>query len=202
MRITRHSRHLRPVLSVMGLIILGVALSIMIRQTFSKNVPAVETPQQTTESKPFALSSPLFENQGAIPSTHTCIPEPKTVPLVISNAPSNTKQFVLIMQDNTADTVKTHWLVWGIPDDATVIAENVLPAGAVQGINDSQTTTYINPCPASGSGEHTYTFDLYALSDTINPGPDTTKDSLIPAINGKVIAKAQLNGKVTAPATP
>lgn len=171
----------------------------MIRETFSKNVPAVETPQEAPKAAPFTLSSPIFDNHATIPDTHTCSPESKTVPLTISNAPSNTKEFALIMRDvSTENGDKAHWVVWAIPSSTTTITENALPQGAKQGVNDDKTSTYLTPCPVAGSGEHIYTITLYALSDNVHLDDNTTEDSLEAAINGKVIAKTTLTGKATA----
>jgi Raf kinase inhibitor-like YbhB/YbcL family protein len=99
---------------------------------------------------------------------------------------------------STEEGDKAHWVVWGISGSTTTIAENTLPPGAVQGINDDKTATYLTPCPPTGTGEHIYTFDLYALSDDVQLDQSTTEDSLVAAINGKVIARTQLSGKVTA----
>lgn len=198
MRIVHHSRHIRPFLLIVGLIILGLAISVMIKQTFSKNVPAVETPQQAPAAAPFKLSSPVFKNLENIPIGYTCTTEPKTPPLVIENAPGNTKEFAIVMRDtSTEEGDKAHWVVWGIPASTTVIAENTLPQGTVQGTNDDKTASYLIPCPTTETGEHIYTFDLYALSDTIRLDASASKDGLIAAINGKVIAKVQLTGKAS-----
>lgn len=199
MKIAHHSRHIRPILLIVGLVILAVALSVMLRETFSKNVPAVETPQETPKAAPFKLTTSAFINLQTIPETYACSPEAKTVPLLISNAPSNTKEFALTMRDtSTENGDKAHWVVWGIPASTTSIAENVLPQGAIQGVNSDNTNTYLTPCPPAGTGEHTYVFELYALSDNVRLESSTTRDGLIAAINGKVISKVQLAGKVTA----
>jgi Raf kinase inhibitor-like YbhB/YbcL family protein len=175
----------------------------MIRETFSKNVPAVETPQVAPKAAPFTLNSPVFGNLQTIPDAYSCSPTVKTVPLAIQNAPSNTKEFALIMRDTSGEGGdKAHWIVWGIAGNTTSIAENVLPAGAVLGINDDKTNAYVAPCPPAGAGEHIYMFELYALSDDIQLDANTTEGSLIAAMNGKVINRAQLYGKVTAKPTP
>jgi Raf kinase inhibitor-like YbhB/YbcL family protein len=199
MRIVHHSRHIRPILLIIGLVILCIALSVMIRQTFSKNVPAVETPIELPKAAPFELSSPAFKNLAVIPEEYACGAELKTVSLTIKNAPDNTKEFALIMRDtSTEEGDKAHWVVWGISGSTTSITTKELPQGAVQGVNDDKTNTYLTPCPIAGTGEHTYVFELFALSDDVQLDPTTTEDSLIAAMNGKVIAKAQLTGKVTA----
>lgn len=41
-----HIKHFRPILLILGLIILGLTIAVMIRQTFSKNIPSTYLPQQ------------------------------------------------------------------------------------------------------------------------------------------------------------
>src|SRR5690349_10070412 len=91
--------HVRLPLTVLGLVILAVALAIMMRQTFKREVPAVETPSQTTSNAIFKLSSPVFDADGAIPVTFTCNGDNINPPLSIENPPNNTKAFALIVHD-------------------------------------------------------------------------------------------------------
>jgi Raf kinase inhibitor-like YbhB/YbcL family protein len=67
-----------------------------------------------------------------------------------------------------------------------------LPDGSREGLNDWRRTGYGGPCPPIG--RHRYFFKLYAL-DTLLPalrGP--TKAELERAMQGHVLAQAQLVG--------
>ena len=84
----------------------------------------------------------------------------------------------------------THWVAWNI-SVMTNIPENF--KGGEQGLNRSNKSGYIGPCPPSGV--HRYFFKLYALDITFSDGIET-KDDLIKAMEGHIIAQAELMGKV------
>lgn len=66
------------------------------------------------------------------------------------------------------------------------------PQGAHDGLNDWQRSGYGGPCPPIG--RHRYFFKLYAL-DTVLPAlPQPTKATLEQAMQGHVLAQAQLVG--------
>ena len=194
-----HIRHTRPPLLIIGLIILGITLVIMIRQTFNRQVPPVESVTQVLPNAPFKLSSPLFDADGSIPVKFTCFGENINPPLAIQNPPGNTKSFALVMHDpDASDGDRVHWLVWNIAPDTSLILENSSPTNSTQGIGESGQAKYEGPCPTKESGKHTYIFELYALNDMLSIPKETTRDSLITAMNGKVIAKVELTGSVQA----
>jgi len=73
------------------------------------------------------------------------------------------------------------------------IAENSVPVGAKQGQNGTGKNAYIGMCPPSGT--HHYHFMLYALDKNLNlKAASTTKDSLLQAIQGHVVAETELIG--------
>lgn len=51
-----HIKHFRPILLILGLIILGLTIVVMIRQTFSKNVPSTYSPQHNQQSSIVAVA--------------------------------------------------------------------------------------------------------------------------------------------------
>lgn len=192
-------KHIQEPLLVLGLIVLAITIAVMVSQTFGRKVPSVEPAVQTIEGAKFMLTSNAFLDGQAIPALYTCTGANINPPLNIENPPGNAKQFVLVMHDPDAKGQDvTHWLLWDIPVETTNIGEHTVPAGAAEGTTDFGKPGYSGPCPQNGSGVHTYTFDLYALNDSLLLGSNTTRDELLSAINGKVIAKAQLTGTVTA----
>ena len=192
-------KHARPPLLLIGLIILVIALAVMVRQTFNRQVPSVETATQVQTNAPFKLSSPVFDADGTIPAKYTCNGENVNPPFTIQNPPGNAKDFVLIMHDPDATTGdRVHWLVWNIAIETTLVRENSIPLNSVQGTAQSGKQNYEGPCPPKGTGVHRYVFELYALNDKLSIPPETTRDGLIAAMNGKVISKIQLIGLVNA----
>lgn len=179
---------------IIGLVILLIAIGIMVRQTFSRGVPPMVLPTQAPDSSPFKISSPALSNDGSLPSAYTCSGSRISPPISIDNPPSSTKEFVLIMHNPDAETGDvTHWVVWGIPPETTIINENLLPTGAVVGKNDKSLNSYDPPCAIEGANPGRYVFDVYALNESIKLDDNSTKDRVIAAINGQVISKAQFS---------
>jgi len=118
-------------------------------------------------------------------------------PLAIANAPAGTQSLALIMHDPDAphgDFI--HWVLWNISGSATLLPENHLPAGALQGKNDFDTIGYGPPAPPSGT--HRYVFDLYALNMQLPLPAGATADQLRMIMEDHIVGTAQLVGTVSA----
>ena len=68
-----------------------------------------------------------------------------------------------------------------------------LPSGAKQGINDFKRVGYGGPCPPPGK-PHRYYFKLYALDAALLLKPRATKQGLLRAMDGHILAEARLSG--------
>ena len=141
------------------------------------------------------ISSPEFKAGGLIPSKFTCdasrsAPNPA---LEFSGVPAKAQSLVLIMDD--PDVPKTmipsgefvHWLLWDLAPDTKGIAEGA----GTGGINGMGRPGYMGPCPPDKS--HRYFFKLYAL-DTKITAPIKTKAELVKAMEGHIVAQAELMG--------
>ena len=148
------------------------------------------------------LSSTSFTHQGEIPSQYTCEGKDISPPLAWSGAPEKTKSFALIMDDPDAPDPKApkrvyvHWVLYNLPASASGLAEAVtpdkLPAGTKQGKNDWGRTGYGGPCPPIG--RHRYFHKLYALDAVLANLGTPTKKELEAAMEGHVLARAELMG--------
>jgi Raf kinase inhibitor-like YbhB/YbcL family protein len=139
------------------------------------------------------ISSPAFENNSKIPSKFTCDGENANPPLKIEDVPSGTKSLVLIVDDPDAPGgTFLHWLVWNIPPQTTLIEENSLPQGAVQGGNDFGKENYGGPCPPSGT--HRYFFKLYALDKNLNLPKGSSLKEVEKEMEVHILDQAQLIG--------
>jgi len=139
------------------------------------------------------ISSPQFAHNGSIPAKYTCDGADTSPHLKIEGVPRGAKALALIVDDPDAPAgTWVHWVVWGIPPETGEIGENAVPAGAVQGRNDWGRNSYGGPCPPSGS--HRYFFKLFALDTVLTLGAATTKKDLERAMEGHVIARAELIG--------
>lgn len=139
----------------------------------------------------FQLTSPAFDDGGAIPVRHTCDGDDAPVPLAWSGTPDGAAELALLMDDPDARGF-VHWLVVGIPADANGLAGDGLPAGAREGGNGFGRIGYGGPCPPGGS--HRYEFKLYALSEPIDVAGTPSADDLRRAMADKVLGEATLRG--------
>jgi len=146
------------------------------------------------------LSSTAFTQGSDMPSRYTCEGDDLAPPLRWSDVPDRTRSLALIVDDPDAPdpaaltTTWVHWVLFDIAPDASEIPEGgrPLPDGGREGLNDWQRTGYGGPCPPVG--RHRYFFKLYAL-DTLLPNLDKpTKGALELAMQGHVLAQAQLIG--------
>lgn len=142
------------------------------------------------------LTSPVFVNQATLPQKYTCQGEGIRPPLEISEAPDETKSFVLIVDDPDAiGGLFTHWIVWSIPPETIHIEENSTPVGAVEGMNSGGKIGWFPPCPPKGTGQHHYRFQLLALdTDDLAFGKGTSREDLENAIKEHEIGRAELVG--------
>ncbi len=148
------------------------------------------------------LTSTSFANGGAIPPRHTCDGDDRSPPLAWSGIPDGTRSLALIVDDPDAPDPAApkrtwvHWVLWDIPPDATALPEGVsdagLPKGTHVGVNDSHRKGYGGPCPPIG--RHRYFHKLYALDTVIGKLAEPTKARLLAAMEGHVLAGAELMG--------
>jgi Raf kinase inhibitor-like YbhB/YbcL family protein len=88
------------------------------------------------------------------------------------------------------------WVLYNLPPTAGRLLEavepNTLPTGARQGLNDWKRTGYGGPCPPIG--RHRYFHKLYALDTILPTSPGQPKRSFEKAMQGHVLARAELVG--------
>lgn len=144
-----------------------------------------------------------FEPGEAIPGTFTCEGENVSPPLAWSGAPETTKTFALIVDDPDAPgRTFVHWVCYNIPIDTTQLArgadlsQHVTDAawGPEEGSNDFGDIGYGGPCPPRGDDPHRYFFRLYALDVTLDLAPGATRQQVMDAMEGHVVASAELMG--------
>jgi Raf kinase inhibitor-like YbhB/YbcL family protein len=139
------------------------------------------------------LTSPAFQHQQRIPAKYTCDGQDINPPLHIAEAPTAAESLVLIMDDPDAPKgTWVHWTVWNMDPRTSEIPENSAPPGAAQGMTGFRRPGYGGPCPPSGT--HRYFFKLYALDTKLNLPASTDKAALEEAMEGHVLAHAELVG--------
>jgi len=147
-----------------------------------------------------AITSTAFADGEAIPSRYTCQGEDISPSLAWTGLPPGTKSLALILVDpdvpDPAAPKRTwvHWVLYNLPATATGLAEAVtaLPDGTLPGRNDWGRTGYGGPCPPIG--RHRYFHKLYALDIVLPDLGEPTQAELERAMQGHVLAKAELVG--------
>jgi len=102
--------------------------------------------------------------------------------------------FALVMHDPDAPLVDgfTHWVAYGIPADATGLAEG--GSDAVAGVHSRGASGYTGPAPPPGHGLHHYYFWLYALDADLGLEPGLDRRELLAHIEDHVIEQARVVG--------
>jgi Raf kinase inhibitor-like YbhB/YbcL family protein len=174
--------------------------------------------QAPAEAVALALHIDAFEDGGAIPDTHTCIGDNESPAVSWSGVPAEAQSLVLIVYDADAgadlgagnELGFLHWMVYdippttaGLPLAATGNARAL--AGAIETFNDFsgasgatfpggaaiRGTGYDGPCPPA---QHTYVFRLLALSQPLGLAAGTPYQTVMSALEGRVLAAADWTG--------
>jgi Raf kinase inhibitor-like YbhB/YbcL family protein len=160
------------------------------------------------------VTSPGFKNGEPMPVDFTADGRNVSPPLNWSGAPPGTREFALILDDPDAPTPQpfVHWVIYKIPGNATGLPEGLPMGGAVKaaGLTTAEQGLtgfamyqrgggpppqpgYRGPAPPPGK-PHRYTFRVYALNTPIDHKDGMTRDDLLKAMEGKIIAQGELVG--------
>jgi len=169
------------------------------------------TAASTTEAGagPFELRSPAFDPDGDIPVEYSCDGENLSPPLEWGDSPPGTVSLALLVDDPDAgDQPWAHWVIFNIPPSVISLPEGVpggeanevLPDGAIQGLNDFGVREisdfnqigWDGPCP--GPDPHRYVFRLFALDTMLELGPEATLTDVAAVLGSHVLAETSLAG--------
>jgi Raf kinase inhibitor-like YbhB/YbcL family protein len=146
------------------------------------------------------VSSSAFHEGEIIPDQYTCTGDNVSPALDRSQPLSGTESLALILEDPDAQRgVFTHWILFNIPAESTDLPEAVplqerLPDGSLQGKNDTSKTGYTGPCPPAGT-PHRYRFTVYPLDTTLDLGSRVSKQLVLDAMSGHILAQGTLTGR-------
>ena len=142
-----------------------------------------------------SVSSKAFGQHGKIPRQYTGEGDNRSPPIEWKGVPQGTRQLALVCHDPDAPLPDgfTHWVVYGIPPDASGIPEGG-GQSLVQGLNGAGRPGYIGPAPPPGHGLHHYYFWLYALGDATKLAPNLSREALLSTIGKNVTEQARLVG--------
>ncbi|MEH2309071.1 YbhB/YbcL family Raf kinase inhibitor-like protein [Nostoc sp.] len=183
--------------SIIGLVELS---AIACSSVDNKNTKIASTPSSklTTERKSMKLES-VFESNSQIPAKYTCDGADISPTLSWDEPPKETQSLALIVDDPDAPRYTfVHWVLYDIPPTVRQLPEHItatktLPSAGVQGKNDFGKLGYGGPCPPSST--HRYFFKLYALDKNLGLPPGATKEQILQAMKGHILATAELIGR-------
>lgn len=150
------------------------------------------------EAMTIELTSSAFVAGGAIPAKYTCNGEGTSPPLEWTSPPTGAQSLALVVDDPDAPNgTFVHWVIYDLPPDVRGLPEGVpadesLPDGSFNGNNGAGRLGYTGPCPPSGT--HHYHFKLYALDVKLDAAAGWSKDQLLAAMQGHILAQAELVG--------
>lgn len=144
------------------------------------------------------VRSTAFAEGDRIPSDFTCDGADMSPPVEWANIPSGTKSIAILVEDPDAPSGNwSHWLAYDLPPSLRQLPPGIpaskgLPAGGTQGRTDFGKMGYSGPCPPQGN--HRYFFRVYALDAILGLKPGVTKQELLRAMQGHILAQGQLMG--------
>jgi Raf kinase inhibitor-like YbhB/YbcL family protein len=144
------------------------------------------------------VTTNAFEDGGIIPIKYTSHGDNIQPNFTITGYPEVTSSFAIIFHDievaiagSTGDV--THWVAFNITSPN--IPEGSLPTNSVEGNNIRQQPGYMGPGAPYADRFHHYVFEFYALNDRLNLGEGASRDEVMAAMEGKVVAKAAYVGR-------
>ncbi|BBN16896.1 hypothetical protein MPTK1_7g10210 [Marchantia polymorpha subsp. ruderalis] len=157
----------------------------------------------------FRVTSTAFGNDGRIPRKHTAdgagAQHDMSPPLQWHNVPEETESLAIICEDVSESPDSTvpfvHWVVVNIPPTLKGLpqgfhhkdVEGQKEYGDIQeGVNDFKVPGYRGPSPPTG--EQRIEFRVYALDSKMNLGKKATKEKLVEAMEGHILAETMLVG--------
>jgi Raf kinase inhibitor-like YbhB/YbcL family protein len=171
-------------------VFLCFVLVIVLASCSSNETPTAEP---TEANMSLDLKSDAFVSGQSIPAKYSCIGKNISPALTWSNAPTGTQSFALIVDDPDAPMgTWVHWVLYNIPSTTTSLEESADTGALSVGKNSSGKMRYDGPCPPSGT--HRYFFKLYALDSSLSLSPGATKEQLLDAMKGHILAQGELMG--------
>ncbi|ANU07277.1 YbhB/YbcL family Raf kinase inhibitor-like protein [Paraurantiacibacter namhicola] len=143
----------------------------------------------------FTLSSAAFANGEELDPCFTVDEEDAVAPpLEWTAPPPGTQELVLVVEDPDAPAPEPfcHWLVWGLAPQKGQLLEGETPPRV--GKNSYKNSEWQLPDPPTGHEAHDYVFQLFALDLPLVQMPGASREEIVAAMEGHVMAVAVLTG--------
>lgn len=148
------------------------------------------------------ITSSAFKAGGAMAAVYTCEGQNISPLLDWGGIPAGTQSLAIIVDDPDAPDPAApkmtwvHWVLYNLPPDCNGLHQGMtpadLPAGSREGVNDWKQTGYGGPCPPIG--RHRYFHKLYALDVVLDDLKQPSKQKLLAAMEGHILAQAEVVG--------
>jgi hypothetical protein len=169
--------------------------------TILKVEPIIKSPGIT-------VTSTSQRADGSLEDRHSAYHDNISPPLRWTNVP-DVKSWALVVEDPDAPREHPflHWMMWNIagetnwiPQGIGNVATPITPQRGIQGKNDMGGYGWFGPRPPVGHGVHRYYFQMFALSDYLAMGEDTTLNELLNQLKALTIEKGEMMATYEAPA--
>ncbi len=168
--------------------------------------------QQLKAEGKLTVSSTAFANGSPIPPQYSSYDQNASPALRWTAGPSGTQSYALLTEDPDAKTTPlpvVHWVGWNIPANLLNLREGLEPLdrlddpdGLCQGPTSSGLVGYKGPRPPAGDPQHHYHIQIFAVDSKLDLKPGSTRDDLLAALQGHVLASGELIGLFARPDRP
>jgi Raf kinase inhibitor-like YbhB/YbcL family protein len=181
-----------------------IAAAAAIAQTPRDLSAGVLTTQQVADeamSATIVVTSSSAVPGGPLPLVYTDYGEKISPALQWTGVPATGRSLVVVMEDPDAREPKpfVHWLLYNLPATTTSLPEALpglprLPEleGALQGRNSRGTIGYFGPRPPRIDPAHHYHFQIFAVTEMLSLPPSASREALLEALTGRVVATGDL----------
>jgi Raf kinase inhibitor-like YbhB/YbcL family protein len=157
-----------------------------------------------TSNAPLAVSSLAIGAGQRIADRNTAYHEGLSPPLAWGSV-AGVRTWAVIVEDPDAPSPQPylHWLAWNLPAETVGLPEGLTsataPTGMVQGLNDDGEPGWTGPRPPAGTGDHHYHFEVFALDTVLELPISASREDVIAAMGGHVLASGEAVGLAAAP---
>ena len=145
----------------------------------------------------FKLTSPAFASGAELDPCFTADEEDAVAPpLEWSPPPPSAMEMVVIVEDASTEGAepRCHWLVWGLPAQKGMLLEGEVPPRT--GKNSLGDSEWLLPDLPVGE-THQFVFQLFALELPLTLMPGASREDLLAAMEGQVVASSVLVAQYT-----
>ena len=152
----------------------------------------ISSPDQATTE--FTLTSLAMSDGGTLPVQFTCDGASQSPPLSWSGAPAGTKSFAVLMDHSPGpNDWHWYWTLWGIDSSVSSISAGSNGDAEIGTNSVNGQLVYAPPC-SKGPGEKSYTFTVFALSETpaISNAQSIDRTALLAAVENITLGTASM----------